>query len=45
MGLRIGSLTNQQYTAEFDLSGFAPDMYIIEVRLDEEKKIYKVIKV
>lgn len=44
-GIYLGRKERQRYQAEVNLSNFAPDVYFIEIRLERESKIYKVVRV
>jgi hypothetical protein len=44
-GIYLGRKEKQRYQAMVNLGNFAPDVYIIEIRLERESKIYKVVRV
>lgn len=44
-GVRLGSKTFCQYQASISLNHLGPDLYFIQLRFDDEVKIYKVIKI
>jgi hypothetical protein len=44
-GIFLGRQEKRRYQTRINLGNFAPDVYIIEVRLKRESRIYRVVRV